>query len=94
MGRKASRPGGKLIISRMRLIWREVSGGFWVREITLKRDVSAGSPFPLPGPRLVRGEQLVCATLRVKAEWATRQTGAQGDTEDRVSALGAKHCGG
>lgn len=36
VGRKASRPGGKLVISRMRLNWREVSGGFWVREITLK----------------------------------------------------------
>lgn len=54
-------------ISRMRLIWREVTGGFHFREITLKRDVSVSSSFPLLGPQggltwLIGGEQLACAS--------------------------------
>lgn len=78
----------------MRLIWREVSGGFQVREITLKRDVSVSSPFPLLGLRggltwLVGGEQLACASRRVEAERAAWQRGGQGDTEGKDECAGS-----
>lgn len=80
----------------MRLIWREVSGGFHVRKITLKRDVSVGSPFPLLGPGagggltwVVGGKQLACTSRRVEAEGAAWQRGGQGDTEGKDECAGS-----